>query len=95
MDDDAEEEPRDMVRDFDYENAFPKFCRQAEKLQKIDEVLVYATNNRSDVMVVSYVRYDLMGGRFLTGQERIDETDAWRDEWFARVGEKDSGQADN
>lgn len=94
-DDDEEEEPRDMVRDFDYENAFPKFCRQAEKLQKIDEVLVYATNNSSGTMVVLYVRYDFMGGRFLVGQKHIDEKDAWRDEFFARMNEKDSGQAYN
>lgn len=94
-DDEEDEEPRDMIRDFDYENAFSKFCRQAEKLSKIDEALLYATNDRGHAVEVSYVRYDFIGGRFLIGQERIDEMNSWRDVFLARMNEKDGGQAYN
>lgn len=72
--DDDGEEPRDMIGDFDYERDFPKFCRQVEKLQTIDKVLLYSTGNRNDGMRVSFAYYDITGGKFLVGQEFIAVT---------------------
>lgn len=92
--DDDGEEPRDMIGDFDYERDFPKFCRQVEKLQTIDKVLLYSTGNRNDGMRVSFAYYDITGGKFLVGQEFIAVTgnNEWHQEFLSRMEEKNDGE---
>ncbi len=86
--------PRDMIQDFDYENAFPRFCRKVEKLPMIDEVLLYTTSDKGNSMDVSFARYDLAAGKFLTGRESIETTEnnEWREEFLARIEEKADGE---